>query len=994
MNEIIIVILIFTLCYILIIKNFEYSVYLLLGLSLLLHKELFSFYRWDLMPIRIFMLALVCVSVTRIFFRIRSKEKFKSFYKSCIEKDKDPLFIAIISLWLVRGISIFYSMNISASLLMYSFFTTIVFLTGYLYLKLKENPETVMKFLKFYIHLAFLLTIFGFVQLLVFKFLGTTIGALWSVPGNIPRVGTTFWDVNHYGALLAALIPILGVLIISEKGFKYKIFRIIMFVSMLISLLLTNSRSAWIMAFISLISFLCILLVRKFGLKGILYVILSLVVISVPLLAEYSVKSSPFRARIKQYFNYRMDSFDSHMLLLTGAFQIFEKYPVLGGGYGSFFEHFEKTKIAPTYTSRDPAALNTRVPAHTIWGELVAETGVLGLVSYLILCMLIIFPALYIGLRSKENKEWLLGTAITSVFIGWMVAGIFYSYNSEFFWIIILLFSAWSYGGIIKYISVGKLFEHFLWSQKSALFFISILSFLMIFVGLGRNHLIPYDEAIYANISKNMITTNNYIVENWIPGKVWYEKPPLYMWMTAGTMKLIGVSSFAAKFPSAVFGFSSIIVVYLLARKMFGKIAAFFSSFVLLTTAQYLYYSRMAMLDVTATFFILLSLVFYYLYKDKGKRVPLILSGISIGLAVMVKGVVGLLPLPIIVCYEFYLLLSKQQKLSKKIIVDYLLLVLFSAIIFLPWHIEMYRRFGNLFINNYIIYHVWDRATAAIEDKGRPFSWYLIVLKVSMRLWFITLLAAFPFTLFKAVKKDNRLVFLSIWSLVIFFFFSLAKSKLVWYIIPIYPVLAIIVGYFISVIFHFISGFIKEKYRNIFGICFMFIVITFSLFYLFLNKGLSYTSDLTGSQAALLQFKDSYFGKSKVVYLDRVELPLSLYYTEGPFKDIDFNPEKKERVPSVGYTEQLILLTKKGRYSETLFGYDYNSIIVQENGDWVLWYMESKYNVDSDKLRIIRSRIAAINSNILISLPVSYDELNSLQMAERNLSLQIEQKLK
>jgi 4-amino-4-deoxy-L-arabinose transferase-like glycosyltransferase len=990
MNEIIVVILIFALCYILILKNFDYSLYLLLGLSLLLHKELFSFYRWDLMPIRIFMLALVCASATKIFFQFRSKEKFKYL----IEKGKDPLFIAIIFLWIIRGLSIFYSLNISASLLLYAFFTTIVFLAGYLYLKLKEDSQAVMKFLKFYIYLTFALTVFGFIQILVLKFFGITIGALWSVPGNIPRVGATFWDVNHYGALLAAMIPVLGVLILTEKGLKLKIFRIVMFISMVVSLLLTNSRSAWILAFISLVSFLCILLVRKFGLKGILYVILSLVVISTPLLIEYSVKSSPFRARIKQYFNYRMDSFDSHILLLTGTYQIFEKYPVLGGGYGSFFEHFEKTKIAPTYSNRDPAALNTRVPAHTIWGELIAETGVLGLINYLAICMLVTFPALYIGLKSKENKEWLLGNVITSVFIGWMVAGIFYSYNSEFFWIIVFLFSAWSYGELKKYLSVGKLIEYFLYSQKTAFYFIAILSFLMIFVGLGDNHLIPYDEAIYANISKNMINTNNYIVENWIPGKVWYEKPPLFMWMMTGTMKLVGVSSFAAKLPSAFFGFASILVVYFLAKKMFGKIAAFFSSFVLLTTTQYLYYSRMSMLDVTATFFILLSLALYYFYKDKDRRLLLILSGISIGLAVMVKGVVGFLPLPIMVCCELYLLLLRQQKLSKRLFIDYLLLIIFSAVVFLPWHIEMYKRFGNLFINNYIVYHVWDRATSAIEDKGRPFTWYLIVLKVSMRLWFIALLGAFPFALFKTIKNDKKFVFLTIWSLVIFFFFSVAKSKLVWYIIPIYPVLAIVVGNFLSVIFHTISGFVKEKYRTMFGIGFISITIITSLFYLFLNRGLVYTSDLTGSQATLLQLKDSYFGVKKTVYVDRVELPLSLFYTEGPFEEIDFNPEKKDRVPSVGYNEQLILLTKKGRFSETVVGYEYGPIVVQENGDWILWYFDSRFKVDNDKLKVIQNRIAEINNNILLNVPVSYTELNSLTATERNLNLQIEEKLK
>jgi 4-amino-4-deoxy-L-arabinose transferase-like glycosyltransferase len=957
-----------------------------MGLSVLLHKELFSFYRWDLMPIRAFMLALVCASITKIYFHCSKNKDFRLFVK----KANDPIFITILLLWLIRGASIFFSRNLQASLLIYAFFTTIVFLSGYLYLRLKEDPSGAIKFIKFYIYLAFGLAVFGFIQLLVLKIFGVTIGALWSIPGNIPRVGSTFWDVNHYGALLSALMPILCVMIVTEKGFRIKVFRVLMLISMIVSLFLTNSRSAWIMAFVSFLSFVCIFLVKKFGMKGILFVLFTLVLVTAPLLAAYSVKSSPFRAGVKQYFHYRMDSFDSHMLLLTGAFQIFEKYPVLGGGYGSFFEHFGKTKIAPVYTSRDPAALNTRVPAHTIWGELIAETGVFGLVTYLILCMLIIFPPLYLGLRSKDKMESLLGNVIASVIVGWMVAGIFYSYNSEFFWIIILLFCSWSVGTVKKYLPLKKIFEYFLWSQKTSLIFLMMLSFAMIFTGLGRNHLIPYDEAIYAKISKNMVMTNDYLIQHWLPGKVWYEKPPLFMWLMAAAMKLIGFSSFAAKLPSAIFGLSSILLTYLISRKMFGKIAGFFSAFALLTITHYLYYSRMAMLDVTTTFFISLALVIFYLSKTSEKKYFLILSGIFVGLAVMTKGVVGFLPLLIIFCYELYLILTGQQKISVKGFLNYFLLILSAFVIFLPWHFEMYRKFGSAFVNNYVVYHVWDRATHEIEDKGRPFTWYFIVLKVSMRLWFVALLAAFPYAILRAIKKDNRLAFLTIWAVVVFLFFSAAKSKLVWYIIPIYPPLAIILGYFISRFLNTTSGYVKEVHRNTFKICTVFLLIVLSLFYFFLNKELVYTSDLTGPQMKLLQLKDTHFGIEKKVYLDRMELPLSLYYTDGPFEDVDFNPDKKQRVPIVKYDEELILLTKKGRYSETVAGYTYKSQIVQEEGDWVLWYMESRYRVDKGRLDVVVGKIAAVKNGILSGKIVSYDELKSLQEEETYLNQKIE----
>lgn len=978
MIEIIIILLIFAASYFLILKNFDRSVYLLMILSVLLHKELFSFYRWDLMPIRAFMLAMLCAIVTKIYLHYIKNRNLSAF----VHKLKDPVFLSLFALWLIRGISMFFSKNLQASLLVFAFFTTIVFLAGYLYLKLKDSPDEVLKFLKFYIYIVFGMTVFGYVQLLVLRFTGVTIGALWTIPGNIPRVGATFWDVNHYGALLAALIPVLGVLTIVDKGIKLKLFRAAMLLSMLFSLFLTNSRSAWIMAFISLLTFICIFLVRRFGVRGLLYVFLGLVVITIPLLVEYSVKSSPFRAKIKQYFHYRMDSFDSHMLLLTGAVQIFEKYPVIGGGYGSFFEHFSKTRIAPTYFGRDPAALNTRVPAHTIWGEILAETGILGLTAFIVFCLLIILPPLYLGLRSKDKTEFLLGSVLSSVYVGWLAAGIFYSYNSEFFWIIIFLFASWSCGKVIKYISLRNLISFFFWSEKTLIAFLVILSLVLIFSGLSVNHLIPYDEAIYAKISKNMIETGNYLLQNWIPGKVWFEKPPLYMWMMASMMKIFGVGSFAAKVPSAFFGFSLVLLVYFFSKKLFGRFAGFFSAFALLTTVQFLYYSRMAMLDVTAAFFITLALALYYLAKQNSKNIYFILSGLAIGLAVMVKGVVGFLPLPVILFYELYLMVSGQQRISPKLFKDYFMLLFFSCLVFLPWHLEMYKKFGSAFVNNYILYHVWDRATTAIEDKGRPFFWYLIVMKVSMRLWFIALIAAFPLSLFRSFKKDNRFVFLSIWALVVFLFFSVAKSKLVWYIMPIYPVVAVMVGYLFSYLLTFGTRFVKTLNTEFYKISVIFIFVLASLFYLFLNKGLVYTSDLTRPQATLLQLKDEHFGVEKTLYADRIELPLLLFYTEGPFVDIDFNPAKIAKVPTVNYYEALILLTKKGRFSDQIPGYDYKPQIVSENGDWILWFMESRYLVDKNNLGNVQDRLKRINADILLNKTISYEEFDKLKLQE------------
>jgi 4-amino-4-deoxy-L-arabinose transferase-like glycosyltransferase len=392
--------------------------------------------------------------------------------------------------------------------------------------------------------------------------------------------------------------------------------------------------------------------------------------------------------------------------------------------------------------------------------------------------------------------------------------------------------------------------------------------------------------------------------------------------MSAGLMNVLGFISWAARLPSAVFGFATVLTVYWFAKKFLNRSVAFISSLALITSVHFLYYSRASMLDVTTTAFITFSLISYYLakhlYLSKAKKFGKtwylwVLSGVFLGLGVMTKGVVGFLPLPIIGLYEIYLLATSQEKLTKGLIGKVLLLVLVSLAVFLPWHLNMYFKFGDSFLKNYLGYHVLDRALMAIEDKGRPFTWYFVVLKVSMRIWFIALIPAFFYGLVRSLRKSNVMVFLTIWAVFVFLFFSSAKSKLVWYIMPVYPAAVMIVGVFIDRFANWMFSLFSRFDTKLMRFMFYFVLTAFGLFYFFLNKDLVYTSDLTGAEAKLLELKDEEFGKDSMVYVDRIELPLVLYYSDSPFEIVDFGP-LKERLKSAAPYEKVIFITKESRF--------------------------------------------------------------------------------
>lgn len=955
MVEVAILALIFILSLYLIHKNFELSIKLLLVLSVFLHKEVFSIYRWDFLPARFFMLALSAYFGTKAFIWLSKKGNLKKSFSYL----KNPFYLLLGLIWLVRLFSIYFTKNLQASILLFGFFTTVVIFGIVLYNLYYKHPYKIINLLKLYIYIVFGLCLFGYFQLGLYLKTDVIIGALWNVPGHTPRIGSTFWDVNHFAALLAVLLPVLGVFILIEKSKKIKVAYSFMFLIMTSILYLTSSRTSWIIAFVSFVLFISILLVKKFGKKGIVGLVLAFLLITIPAVVEYTDRSSPFRAAIRQNFHYRLDSFASHFMLLVGTYQIFEEYPVLGGGYGSFFEHFRKTDISSTFFGRDPAALNTRVPAHTIWGELISETGILGTLVFIPFILLMLAPLFYSALRNKDKQISLISAAMFSALVGIYTAGIFYSYNSEFFWIILFLYFIFGVSTLPPNKSLTDVFGKFLNSSKLWLLILVLISAGLIFINLGSTHLIPWDEAIYAKISKNMVVRNDFLEMQWQPNNIWFEKPPLGLWTQALFMKLIGFISFAARLPSAIFGFLTIFLVYFLTKKLFNSVAAFIASLSLLTTIHFLQYSRYAMLDVTLAFFMTGGIYFYYLAKTKNNKLNHIFSGVFIGLGIMTKGAVGFLPFGVIGINELYLIFSKQQEYSKELLKNWITIFVSSLVIFMPWHIYMYITYKSEFINTYLIYHVFDRATAAIEDKGQPLNWYLVVLRVSMRIWYVALLVSFPYTLYKVYKKSKKHTLLLIWSLLIFVFFSIAKSKIVWYIIPIYPVLAIIIGNFAA---DFIF-YLRNKYFNsiLFIPITLYVIFIASIGYLFYERELVYTSDLTGSKARLLQLKDQEFQKEDRLYVHAIEEPLILYYTDGSFSGYDIHIEKG-RIPLVTYDQKLIILAKRGRFPGEDFilnGKETN--VVGEDGDYVLWYYKSDLDLDRRALEDIEKQISQTN---------------------------------
>lgn len=222
------------------------------------------------------------------------------------------------------------------------------------------------------------------------------------------------------------------------------------------------------------------------------------------------------------------------------------------------------------------------------------------------------------------------------------------------------------------------------------------------------------------------------------------------------------------------------------------------------------------MMDIFLVSSSVLSFLFLIKSKENGKY--LFLSAIFLGVAFMSKNVIALLNLPI---FFFYLYLSNQLKIFKSKYF-YLSIILFLIIV-LPWHLIMFFRHKQEFLNSYAGYHLIERYNENILhlNNSTDIFNYLKVIVLRSGSWWFVFLTAFLVVLKDISKKIKRqeLLLLLFWMVFIFVFFTSSTTKLHHYVLPLYIPFSILVAYGLY------NSYLKKSIFAIFPILILFINI-------------------------------------------------------------------------------------------------------------------------------------------------------------------------
>lgn len=162
---------------------------------------------------------------------------------------------------------------------------------------------------------------------------------------------------------------------------------------------------------------------------------------------------------------------------------------------------------------------------------------------------------------------------------------------------------------------------------------------------LGDCNLFDWDEVNFAECAREMLVTGNY-AQVQIAYKPFWEKPPLFIWMQAASMKVFGVDAFAARFPNALCGILSLVLWYGIGKREQSKKTGVFWALMLASAILPHVYFKSGIIDPWFNLFILLSLYFVYLFlsgQNKKPYLQALMAGLLLGLAVLTKGPAALL---------------------------------------------------------------------------------------------------------------------------------------------------------------------------------------------------------------------------------------------------------------------------------------------------------------------------------------------------------------
>jgi len=328
------------------------------------------------------------------------------------------------------------------------------------------------------------------------------------------------------------------------------------------------------------------------------------------------------------------------------------------------------------------------------------------------------------------------------------------------------------------------------------LLFLIIISAIAFFNHISTSPL-GIDDAFYAQKAKEMVINRDWFYT--YPthgGRLNFDnKPPVLFWMLGLAGSIFGFTDGAMRFFPAVFGLASVIALFLLATYLTqSESFGFLSSFVLLFTQQFIYYSRSATPETFYTLLWILSLLCFKKALDEKRNLYYIPGGTLVGIAIITRQI------PALMIYVVFLIYAFSVGKFRELITNRLfyIAVAITLIISAPWHIIMINLHKKTFVESYF---------GVLTRYGFQYSsdWYEYLKKILENYWpWLPFFIVGSYYSIKKISSDisqggqsiffNKKEIIFIFSIIIpyYLLIQLSSFRAPQYLVPLYPFMALL----------------------------------------------------------------------------------------------------------------------------------------------------------------------------------------------------------
>lgn len=406
--------------------------------------------------------------------------------------------------------------------------------------------------------------------------------------------------------------------------------------------------------------------------------------------------------------------------------------------------------------------------------------------------------------------------------------------------------------------------------KQDILVFFFFLSFSpLFFYNIGGYTLVDFDEAWFAEVARMIyITKQPFLL--FFNGLPFQEHPPLGFIFMALSFALFGVNDFAARFPSALFGFGSIIILYLIGKNLFNRTVGLGAALVLLSSVWFIFRSRSGNLDMTFLFF-LLSTFFAAIETTKNYRFIYAVAVLFTG-TLLIKSMAGFsIAIPILILFLLY---------KPKIPLSHVCKAFLLGIgILLPWIIGNYVWYGTNYFTHIIEVGMrtgkYQQPNFLELTNSLTFQYLHFGIARWYRIFIVSSVGSIIF-----IKKYKQLLPIYIYVVVLLFAFLTNQKTELWHLIPLYPFIGLVISFFTYSSLSLGLNLIRIKQCNIWSKRVTLVILfLFSVMQLFIMRD---NIKLVDRETSGLSYAASKaIGRKEPLYLDNnYFLPSPIYYSQ------------------------------------------------------------------------------------------------------------------